>query len=152
MRKQQRLRVLHVRGAGHGHAADCVSACAAIARRKQASAPRSSRAASVTYMRNSVATISLRLRPVCSLAPSGPSFSISAVSDEMMNVFGCRSIEPCGVGLRAQGDFVERRDDLLAFFVGENSRCGDGARPGAVEREFLRQQCGDRSCQERSNS
>ena len=31
-------------------------------------------------MRNSVATISLRLRPVCSLAPSGPSFSISAVS------------------------------------------------------------------------
>ena len=58
----------------------------------------------------------------------------------MVNVFGLRIVEPRGVGLRAPLDFIERGDDLLAFFMGENSRRGDGARPGAVEREFLRQQ------------
>ena len=81
VRKQKRLRVLHVRGARHGNAADCFRPARrwrAAKRRERAAAI--SRAASLTYMRNSVATISLRLRPVCSFAPSGPSFSISAVS------------------------------------------------------------------------
>ena len=80
MRKQQRLGVLHVRGSGHGHAEIAFGLCGDARDRAERRAARISRAASLTYMRNSVATISLRLRPVCSLAPSGPSFSISAVS------------------------------------------------------------------------
>src|SRR5580692_5840713 len=56
-----------------------------------------------------------------------------------MNVFGRRSVEPRGIGLRAQGDFAERSGDFLAFFLAEDSGGDDGARPGAVESQFLRE-------------
>ena len=49
-------------------------------RSERARAARISRAASLTNMRKSVATSSLRLRPVCSFQPSGPSSSTSAFS------------------------------------------------------------------------
>jgi len=71
--------------------------------------------------------------------------------DEMMNVLGRRSVEPRGIGLRAQCDFAERRGDLLAFFFAKNPRGDDGARQarssasscGSMRRSKL---------QERSNS
>src|SRR5271170_996336 len=56
-----------------------------------------------------------------------------------MNVFGGRGGKPRGVGLCTQRNFAERGGDLLAFFFGEDSRGDDGARPGAIERQLLRQ-------------
>ncbi len=35
---------------------------------------------------------------------------------------------------------IERGNQLLALFLRENSRARDGARPGSIERKFLRQQ------------
>ena len=140
VRKQQRLRVLHVRRAGHGNAEIAVWPGRQSRARASQCAPRISRAASFTYMRNSVATISLRLRPVCSFAPSGPSFSISAVSAKWWTSSAFELSSHAASDVRARFDFIERHDELLAFFVRENSRSGDGARPGAIERELLRQQ------------
>ncbi len=58
---------------------------------------------------------------------------------EMVDVFGIGGVEPRGVGFRARFDFIESGNDALAFVVRENSRSGDGAGPGAVERKLLRQ-------------
>ena len=91
VRKQQRLGMLHVRGAGHGNAEILLwpgrqSRGRASRGRCEARARRA-----FTYMRNSVATISLRLRPVWSLAPSGPSFSISADSAKWWTSSACEA-------------------------------------------------------------
>ena len=59
--------------------------------------------------------------------------------DEMVNIFGFRIVKPGGLGFSATLKLVERSNDLLAFYVRENSGGGDGASPGAVEREFLRE-------------
>ena len=60
--------------------------------------------------------------------------------DEVMDVFGFRIGEPCGIGFSARCEFVQSRGDLAAFVLRQNSRSDDGSRPRAIERQLLRQQ------------
>src|SRR5216683_2500702 len=71
-------------------------------------------AASITKRRKSVATSSLRLRPVCSFQPSG-------------------------IGLGAHCNFVERRQRLLHFRRSENSDGLERLRPGVIDGNLIRQ-------------
>src|SRR5208282_109097 len=61
--------------------------------------------------------------------------------DEVMNVFGicAKRIDPCGVGSRAIGDFVERREGLLHLSGCENADGFERFGPGAVDGDFVRQ-------------
>ena len=80
MRKQQRLRVLQVRHARHGHAHGALGESGERLNQPATRRAQSPATASFTNSRKSVATSSLRLRAVCSLNPSGPSRSTSAIS------------------------------------------------------------------------
>ncbi len=51
-------------------------------------------AASFTNMRKSVATSSLRLRPVCNFHPSGPKFFDQRFLDKMVHIFRIGRIQP----------------------------------------------------------
>jgi len=71
-------------------------------------------AASMTNSRKSVAISSLRLRPVWSFQPSGPSSSTSAFSrSDARPRSRAERFEPRGIGFRAIRNFVERRQRLL---------------------------------------
>ena len=88
-----------------------------------------------------MATISLRLRPVCSFAPSGPSFSISAVSAKWCTSSAFEPSSHAGSDLRARLDFIERGERSAAHSsMRQNARRSNRARPRAVERKLLRQQ------------
>ena len=73
------------------------------------------------------------------LGAQRPQFFNQRSFDEVMDVFGFRVCEPCGIGLRARRDFVQGCGDLVAFVLRQNSRADDGSRPRAIKRQFLRQ-------------
>ena len=139
VRKQQRLRVLHVSGARHGNAEIFLGL---VCDRARQGGERLAHVASrILYIHAKLgrdhfvaAAAGVKLR-----AERAELFDERAL-DKMVNVLGFGVIEPGGVRLRAELDIVERGHDLLAFFVREDSGGRDGASPGAVERKFLGQQ------------
>ena len=65
---------------------------------------------------------------------------------EMVNVFGFEVIEPRRIGLRAPLDFIERGyETICAFFVREDSRGCNRARPGAVRAQAPAAEAGGRT-------
>ena len=59
-----------------------------------------------------------------------------------MHVFGvgAKRFNPCGIGLGTLRDFVERGEGFLHFRCRENTNLLESFRPGAVYRDFLRQE------------
>ena len=60
--------------------------------------------------------------------------------DEMVHVFGRRTVQPRGFACRALGDFVERRQRVAHFRDGQNARRFERARPHPVHGQLVRQQ------------
>ena len=60
--------------------------------------------------------------------------------DEVMHVFGRRSVEPCRLSRGFAGNLVERRERALALRRGEDACPPKPLRPGAIDRQFVRQQ------------
>ena len=89
---------------------------------------------------NSVATISLRLRPVCSLAPKRPEIFDQRRFDEMMHVFRRRSVEPRRIARARSAISSSAVEMCLRFFLGKNSGGDERARPHAIHRQFVRKQ------------
>ena len=140
VRKQQRLSVLHDAWCRAWECRDCARPGRRWREASNASAPRTSRDR-ILYVhaklgRNHFVAAAAGVK----LCAERPELFDQRGFREVMNVFGLRIIEPRGVRLCAELDFIERRDDLLAFFVRQDSRRGNGARPGAIERKLLRQQ------------
>ena len=95
---------------------DCfrpASASARIERRERRRAI--SRAASFTYMRNSVATISLRLRPVCSLRRAGRAARSARFRRNGERLRRCESSSHAGSDCARALDFIERGDSRRAL-------------------------------------
>ena len=138
MRQQNRLRVLHVRVAGHGNLQ------IALGLRSDGAFQGSERAAEVL---RSFAHIHTKFGSDHFVAAAAgvqlraqrAEFFDQRGFDEMMNIFGWRLVEPRSIGLGAPCDFAESSDDFLAFCFAENSGGDDGARPGAIEQQFLRE-------------
>ena len=138
MRKQQRLGVLHVRGAGHGNAKIGFGLDGYRAGEQGDGAAQLARGIFHVHAelgRDHFVAAAAGVK----LGAQRAEFLDQRGFGEMVDVFGLRSIEPRGVGLRASFDLIERSDDALGFFIGENSGGGDGAGPGAIERKLLRQ-------------
>ena len=107
---------------------------------KPSDAARHLRAASLTNSRKSVATSSLRLRPVCSLKPSGPSRSTSAISTKWCtSSAGEASSQPGSAAARCA---IASSAASVCFSLRRAQNAGllDRARPGAVHRQLVRQQ------------
>ena len=100
--------------------------------------------ASRTQSFTSVTTWSLRLRPVCSLRPTSPSFAISARS---MCVWMSSSAMENSISPRVDlgADLVERRDDLLGLVGGEQADLGEHPGVGLAGADVVRDRAGGRS-------
>ena len=71
-----------------------------------------------------------------------PEFFNESFFDEVMHVlgFGAKCFQPCGIGLCARCNFVERRERLLHFCRRENADGLQGFGPGAVDSNLVRQE------------
>ena len=138
VRKQQRLGMLHVRGARHGNAEIGFGLHGNRAGERAEGGAQLARGVlhvHAKFGRNHFVAAAAGVE----LGAERAELFDQRRFGEMVDVFGPRGIEPGGVGLRARFDFIERGDDALGLVVGKNSRGGDGAGPGAVERKLLRQ-------------
>ena len=105
-----------------------------------ASAAGISRAASFTNMRKSVATSSLRLRPVCSLCAERPELFDTARfrQNDAHPPLAIRRATLIRAG--ALCDVLERGQNLRAFIRGKNRAACKRARPHSIDRQLVRQQ------------
>ena len=88
------------------------------------------------HSRRSVAHWSLRLRPVCSLAPAAPAIAVTRRSIAVWMSSSLRhELERAGGQLGL--DLVERGEDVVALVVGEQADVGEAAHVGARAGDVL---------------
>ena len=115
-------------------------ACPAKARISASSASRISPAASMTNRRKSVATSSLRLRPVCSFHPSGPSSSTNAFSTKWCTSSAEEEASQTG-SVSARCAILSRAARVCCTSAAFKIPAAlQGLGPGAINRDFVGQQ------------
>ena len=139
MRKQNRLRVLHVRHAGHRNSQRFFGL--AHKRRNQArhSHPHLARGLHHEHAEVSGDEFVAAAARVQLVAERAEIFDERGL-DEMVHIFSGRSAQPRVIVLRAVGDFVERGQRVAHFFDGKYACRFERARPHPVHGQLVRQQ------------
>ncbi len=139
MRKQNRLRVLHVRHAGHWQAEICVRLLDDH-RKKFDDLPLQARS-SILHKQTKIRRDKfVAAAPSVQLPSKRPEFIHQGTFNKVMHVFRSRAIEKLRIAVALRRDRVKRLDRVANLDFSQNADLLQRARPRPIDRQLVRQQ------------